>query len=372
MTESCVASERADRHMDRARAQQPLRLGSLLLHSRVMLAPMAGICDGPFKRVVRRFDSNSLLSTELVNGEAWLRGHHEMQQRMVLHPDETPVAIQLSGHDPAFLAAAAAKAEEEGANLVDLNFGCPAPHLITSGNGAALLKDPSRVAPIFAAVRAAVRVPVTVKMRLGWDATLMTGLEIAQIAEAQGLDAVWIHGRTKVMGYGGNADWNAIADFKRQLKIPVIGNGDILTPEDAWARFSASGVDAVAIGRGAMGNPWIFKRAQHFMATGEKLPEPTLLERVETCRLQCRFLVEEMGERLGVPECRKHVSWYVRGLPDIGPLRQAANTARSLVELEGALDHYLEAQPDLTVPARPELYGELIDPKWMRYRAPVA
>lgn len=372
MSEGGLKTEPANQLASRALAQQPLKLGRLLLHSRVMLAPMAGICDGPFKRVVRRFDTHSLLSTELVNGEAWLRGHHEMQQRMVLHPDETPVAIQLSGHDPVFLAAAAAKAEAEGADLVDLNFGCPAPHLITSGNGAALLKDPSRVAPIFAAVRAAVRVPVTVKMRLGWDETLMTGLEIARIAEAHGFDAVWVHGRTKVMGYGGQADWDAIAAFKQHLKIPVIGNGDILTPQDAWERFAASGVDAVAVGRGAMGNPWIFKRAQHFMATGELLPEPTLLERVETCRLQCRFLVEEMGDRLGVPECRKHVSWYVRGLPDIGPLRQATNSARSLAELEIALDTYLEAQPDLTIPARPELYGELVDPKWMRYRVPSA
>jgi len=355
-------------HPARTRAQTPLKLGSLVLNSRVMLAPMAGICDGPFKRVVRRFDTHSLLSTELVNGEAWLKGHHEMAQRMMLHPDETPVAIQLSGHDPAFLAAAAAKAETEGADLVDLNFGCPAPHLITSGNGAALLKDPSRVGPIFTAVRKAVKVPVTVKMRLGWDETLMTGLEIARIAEAHGLDAVWIHGRTKVMGYGGTADWQAIAAFKEKLNIPVIGNGDILTPQDAWERFSASGVDGIAVGRGAMGNPWIFKRAQHYMSTGELLPEPTLLERVETCRVQCRYLVEEMGERHGVPECRKHVAWYVRGLPHITPLRQSANGAQSLPALEAALDAYLEAQPDLSIPARPELYGELIDPKWMRYR----
>lgn len=347
-----------------------LRIGSLALRSQVMLAPMAGICDGPFKRVVRKFDQDSLLSTELVNGEAWLRGSHEMAHRMKLHPEESPVAIQLSGKDPAFLAAAAAKAEAEGADLVDLNFGCPAPHLISSGYGAALLRDPSVVAPIFEAVRAAIKVPMTVKMRVGWDEKAMTGLEIARIAEACGADAVWVHGRTKVMGYGGKADWNAVAGFKAALKIPVIGNGDVFTPQDAADRLRESGVDAIAIGRGAMGNPWIFKRANHFVQTGELLPEPTLLERVETCRLQVRFLVEEMGEVLGVPECRKHVTWYVKGLPAIAPLRDAANRAKTLAELEAALDAYLEAQPDLTVPARPELYGELIDPKWMRYKAP--
>ena len=347
-----------------------LRIGRLALRSVVMLAPMAGICDGPFKRVVRRFDADSLLSTELVNGEAWLRGSHEMAHRMKLRPEEAPVAIQLSGHDPAFLAAAAAKAEAEGADLVDLNFGCPAPHLINSGNGAALLRDPAIVAPIFAAVRAAIAVPLTVKMRIGWDDQTMTGLEIARIAEACGVDAVWVHGRTKVMGYGGKADWRALEAFKAALRIPVIGNGDIFTPQDARARLVESGVDAVAIGRGAMGNPWIFKRANHFIQTGELLPEPTLLERIETCRLQVRYLVEEMGEPLGVPECRKHVAWYIKGLPAIAPLRDAANRAHTLAGLEAALDAYLEAQPDLTVPARPELYGELIDPKWMRYRAP--
>ncbi|MEB3329731.1 MAG: tRNA-dihydrouridine synthase, partial [Candidatus Sericytochromatia bacterium] len=168
----------------RARAAAPLKLGRLTLTSRVMLAPMAGVCDGPFKRVVRRFDGASLLSTELVNGEAWLRGHHEMAHRMRLHPEETPVAIQLSGHDPAFLAEAAAKAEAEGADLVDLNFGCPAPHLVNSRNGAARLRFPEEAPAIFAAVRRAVQVPVTVKMRLGWDDGLMTGLAIARMAEA--------------------------------------------------------------------------------------------------------------------------------------------------------------------------------------------
>jgi tRNA-dihydrouridine synthase B len=348
--------------------QVVVRIGSLALRSLVMLAPMAGVCDGPFKRVVRKFDGDSLLSTELVNGEAWLRGNHEMAARMFLHPEESPVAIQLSGHDPAFLAAAAAKAEAEGADLVDLNLGCPAPHLITSGNGAALLRDPNVVAPMFAAVRKAVKVPFTVKLRIGWDETLMTGKEIAHIAQECGADAVWVHGRTKVQGYGGKADWEAVREIKQYLRIPVIGNGDILTPQDALEKKTMSGVDAVAIGRGAMGNPWIFKRANHYMLTGELLPEPTLLERVETARLQCKYLIEELGEKLGVPESRKHVTWYVRGLPETQDLRARCNQARTLAELDAALDAYLESQPNLEIAADPALYGTLVDPKWMRYK----
>lgn len=347
-----------------------LKIGSLNLESRAMLAPMAGVCDGPFKRVVRHFDAASLLSTEIVNSDALLAGDREMRERIRLSPAESPAALQIAGHDPAMLARAAAIAQEAGADLIDINCGCPSPQLVKSGNGAALLKDPSKLAPMFEAVRRVLTVPMTVKLRLGWDADRRTGFEVARIAEACGADAVWIHGRTAVQQYSGEADWDTIGAVKATLGIPVIGNGDIFTPQDAKERMERSGVDAVAIGRGAMGNPWIFRRVDHYLRTGELLPEPTLLERIETLRLQCRYLVADIQERRGVLESRKHVGWYTKGLPGTLELRRAVNGAGSLAAIEEALDRYLASQEDLHLVPKAEWLGTLVDPKWQRFIPP--
>jgi len=213
-------------------------------------------------------------------------------------------------------------------------------------------------------------VPMTVKMRIGWDDSRQTVFEVARIAQECGADAVWIHGRTAVQQYSGVADWDVIGAVKATLRIPVIGNGDIFTPQDARERMQRSGVDAVAIGRGAMGNPWIFRRVDHYLQTGELLPEPTLLERIDTLRLQCRYLVADIGEQRGVLESRKHVGWYTKGLPETGELRRAVNGAASLAAIEEALDRYLAAQPDPHLLPRAEWLGTLVDPKWQRYTAP--
>lgn len=350
------------------RATPSLEIGRLKLESRAMLAPMAGVCDSPFKRVVRQFDRKSLLSTEIVNSDALLVGDREMRERIRLYPEETPAALQIAGHEPEPLARAALIAQEAGADLIDINCGCPSAQLVKSGNGAALMRDPMKVARLYEAVRRVTHVPMTVKMRLGWDADHLTGLAIARIAEACGADAVWIHGRTAVQQYSGVADWETIRMIKSELRIPVIGNGDIFTPEDARERFLCSGVDAVAIGRGAMGNPWIFKRVDHFLKTGELLPEPTLRERIETAALQCRFLIEEIGEQRGVLESRKHVAWYTKGLPDSGELKATVNGARTAEALCEALDRYLDAASDPDRLPDPKLVGTLVDAKWQRYK----
>lgn len=345
-----------------------LRIGTLAIESLAMLAPMAGVCDGPFKRVVRHFDTKSLLSTEIVNSDALISGNREMLERIRLRPEESPAALQIAGHAPEPLARAAEIAQEAGANLIDINCGCPSPQLVKSGNGAALMKAPEKVGALFSAVRKVTRVPMTVKMRLGWDANLLTVFELARIAQECGADAVWIHGRTAVQQYAGVADWDLIAEVKRQLTIPVIGNGDVFTPQDAKRAWERSGVDAIAIGRGAMGNPWIFKRVDRYLRTGELLPEPTLAERLEAARLQCLYLFEEIGERRGVLECRKHVGWYTKGLPDTLPLKQAVNSAQTAQAVYDALARYLDAQPDPGALPDPSNVGELVDAKWQRFR----
>lgn len=345
-----------------------LSIGSLKLESLAMLAPMAGVCDSPFKRVVRHFDTKSLLSTEIVNSDALLVGNREMLERIRLHPEERPAALQIAGHSPEPLARAAEIAQEAGADLIDINCGCPSPQLVKSGNGAALMKDPTKVAALYSAVRRVTRVPMTVKMRLGWDVDALTVFEIAKIAQECGADAVWIHGRTAVQQYAGTADWDVIGQVKRTLTIPVIGNGDVFTPEDAKVRMDRSGVDAIAIGRGAMGNPWIFRRVDHYLRTGELLAEPTLAERLATARLQCQYLFEEIGERRGVLECRKHVTWYTKGLPDTAGLRQAVNASQSAQEVYDALARYLESQPDHGVLPDAANVGRLVDAKWQRYQ----
>jgi tRNA-dihydrouridine synthase B len=362
----------------KAKSISPVVIGDLVLNSRVFLSPMAGVCDRPFKRLVRLYDQEALLSTELVNGEAWLRGDREMERRIGLGPSETPVALQLSGHHPEFLARAAAKAQEMGADLLDLNLGCPTPHIVNNGNGAALLRDPNILPPLFSAIREAVSIPFTIKIRLGWDDDNLTGAQIAHMAQECGVDAIWIHGRTKVQGYKGESDWAQIDDIASNLSIPVIGNGDITTPEMGVARLNQTRVKAIAIGRGAMGNPWIFKQTEHLYQTDELLPKPTLKQHIEAAKMMLLFLCEDIcpedwkpgddhpSEVHATREMRKHLNWFLKGFPQAKEAVKNLNQQNNYNSVIHTLDNYL-ADLDDDLVSDQNLWGKLVDPKWQRY-----
>jgi len=252
-------------------------------------------------------------------------------------PEERPVAVQIFGADVHVMAAAAGLVEAAGADIVDINIGCPVPKVRKTGAGAGLIEDFETARKVMAAVVRAVSIPVTVKTRKGLDERTVTAVEIARIAEGVGVSAISIHARTAAQGYSGNADWSVIADAKRAVSIPVIGNGDVRSPADAKRMLDETGCDAVMIGRGALGNPWIFQRTAHFLETGELLPEPTYAERIETAREHLRLMVELYGEDRAVREMRGQIAWYIKGMPGISRLRRLAAQAASLAEMKDAL-----------------------------------
>ncbi|MEB3223170.1 MAG: tRNA dihydrouridine synthase DusB [Candidatus Sericytochromatia bacterium] len=311
----------------------PLRLGDLTLESPVMLAPMCGVCDRPFLEVCRDIDPVSVLATEMVSANALTNGGRNTTEMVDFDSVDGPVMIQIFGHDAAALAAGSRVIEEAGADLISMNFGCPAKKIVKNCDGAALLRTPERIGELVEACVKATRLPMVCKMRIGWDDTSRNYMTVARIIQEAGSHAIAVHGRTREQGYSGTADWEAIAEIARGLDIPVIGNGDIDSPETAQQRMKETGVAGVMIGRAAMGNPWIIRRTAHLLTTGELLPEPTWEERLSTAWRHAEALVAFKGERVGVFECRKHLSWYTTGLPGSAELRQRINHAKTADEL---------------------------------------
>lgn len=308
-----------------------LKIGNIELPHCVLPAPMAGVTDKPFRLLVREFDC-TLVYTEMVSDNALVMGTRKTKAILDLTGESSPIAVQLFGSDPVTLARAARIAEEEGASLIDLNMGCPTPKIVKNGEGAALMRNPELASQIVSAVRAAVSVPVTVKLRKGWDENSVNAVEIARLAESCGASAVTVHGRTRDQFYSGAADWTIIKAVKQSLKIPVIGNGDIWKPEDARQMLEQTGCDGVMIGRGALGNPWLFRRTIHYLKTGELLPEPTLEERKDTSLRHLELMVAHKGEKVAVREMRKHLAWYLKGLPGAARARVLINKAGTVAE----------------------------------------
>ena len=301
-----------------------LKIGNVELENNLILAPMAGVTDLPF-RLLCKEQGCGLMYTEMVSAKAILYKNRNTGPLMEVRPEEEPVALQLFGSDPEIVSDIAAQVEDGPYAFIDINMGCPVPKIVNNGEGSALMKNPKLVEEILTALVKKVKKPVTVKFRKGFDDDHINAVEIARIAESCGVSAVAVHGRTRAQFYSGKADWDIIRQVREAVKIPVIGNGDIFTPEDAKRMLYETGCDGLMIARGAKGNPWIFSRTLHYLETGELLGPPDKEELKETILRHAQLQIQFKGEYLGLCEMRKHLSWYTVGLPHSSSLRNDVN-----------------------------------------------
>lgn len=317
-----------------------MNIGKVKIENNVFLAPMAGVTDMVFRLICKSFGCG-LLYTEMVSAKGLYYKSENTKSLMEIDPRERPVAIQIFGSEPEIMAYAAARAEENGADIIDINMGCPTPKIVNNGDGSALMKNPKLAGEIIGAVVKQVNTPVTVKIRKGWDENSINAVELGLIAEEEGAAAIAVHGRTREQFYSGKADWNIIKKVKQALSIPVIGNGDVYSPEDAKRMVEETGCDAVLIGRGAQGNPWIFKRTVEYLKNGFITEEPTPREKIEMLIFHLNMQIQHKGEQVGIREMRKHASWYLKGLPGSCDIKNKIFTMTEKHEIENLLNSYL-------------------------------
>ncbi len=313
-----------------------MNIGRITLKNCVVLAPMAGVTDSPFRRLVVEMGA-ALVFSEMVSAKGAILAPAHSLGIAEFTEEERPFGIQLFGSDPSIMAAGAKAAANLMPDIIDLNMGCPVRKVVSKGEGCALMRDPEKVYLITHAVCRAVNIPITVKMRKGWDDSEVNVVEVARAVQEAGAAAVTVHGRTREQGYSGRADWSAIASVKENLHVPVIGNGDIRDPEDAARMLRETGCDAVMIGRGVLGNPWLIKRTVHFLQTGEMLPEPHLCERVSLALRHLEMVVADKGEYRGVREMRKHVAWYLKGIRGAAQVRNKVMHAETELQMQQIL-----------------------------------
>lgn len=310
-----------------------MQIGSVTLAGRMVLAPMAGVTDRAFRQICRE-QGAALTVTEMVSAKALTYGDKKTPGLLALGVDEHPAAAQIFGHEPETMAEGAKIAREiSGCDIIDINMGCPAPKIAGNGDGSALMRDPALAARVIEAVANAVDVPVTVKFRKGWDEKSVNCVEFARMAEQAGAAAIAVHGRTRAQQYSGNADWDAIAAVKRAVSIPVIANGDVAVPEDAVRILRHTGADAVMVGRGALGDPWIFARANALLETGVCPPLPPFAERIDTAVRQIELAAAYKGERVAMLEARRHVNWYLKGQSGLKAFKMRICALERLEEL---------------------------------------
>lgn len=314
-----------------------LTIGNVELKNNVILAPMAGVTDLPF-RVLCKEQGAGLLCMEMVSAKAIYYGSKNTEELMKISPAEMPVSLQLFGSDADIMADMAKKIEEKPFAVLDINMGCPVPKVVNNGEGSALMKNPKLAEEIITKMVKAVKKPVTVKIRKGFDEAHLNAVEMAKIAEASGAAAVAVHGRTREQYYAGKADWDCIRAVKEAVKIPVIGNGDVTDALSAERLLKETGCDGVMVGRAAQGNPFIFREITDYLETGVIPPKPTPAEVRATIERHARMQMEEKGEYTGVREMRKHLSWYTVGYPNSAKYRQMINSMETMEELLHSLD----------------------------------
>lgn len=315
-----------------------MKIGNIVLDNPFILAPMAGVTDAASRLLAKEMGC-ALVYTEMVSAKGLVYENEHTAEMLYTAKEERPVAIQIFGSDPKFMAKAAQMVEKTGmADIIDINMGCPAPKVVKGGDGSALMRDPALAYEVMRAVVDAVHLPVTVKFRKGWDANSVNAVEIACLAERAGVSAVAVHGRTREQYYSGSCDSVVIADVVKAVSIPVIGNGDIRTPQDAMRMMDKTGCQAVMIGRASEGNPWIFREMKHYWKTGELLSKPTVAERCAMIRRHLALQMKQKGDYIGLREMRKHAAWYTKGLPDSAQFRQKINQAETKQEFLQLVD----------------------------------
>ena len=317
-----------------------MKIGNLELENNIFLAPMAGITDLPF-RLICKENGAGLVYTEMVSAKALLYGDEKTKLLLKTCKQEHPLAVQIFGNDLKAIAYAAKYVSKIG-EIVDINMGCPAPKIVKNGDGSKLLLNLELVEKIVKTAVENSTVPVTVKMRLGWDSENIVAIEAAKIIEKAGASAITVHGRTRSQYYSGQADWDMIAKVKKSVNIPVIGNGDIRSGLDAKKAFEKSKVDAIMIGRASLGNPWIFREVLEYLKNGTNLSKPSNKEKLQTIIRHLQMEVEEKGENIAVKEMRKHISAYTKGMPGSSEFRSKINSLDTLAEVKEALNQYFK------------------------------